>query len=337
MKDYTNQKLFIGIDVHKKTYSVTAVSEQQVIKRDTIQGSPDALVNYFTKYFRHALIYSAYEAGFCGFSLHRVLKKHGIINSVVHPASIEIASRERVKTDRRDSQKIAIQLAAGRLRGVYVPDTKREDYRFISRYRETLVRERNRKANQIKSFLYQIGKMPLDAPKTSKKWLESLSQLDLSSDQRFCLGKLITQWMTTEKEINEVNQRLSQQAQEDSYLETIYRSVPGVGPTAARVLINELGDMSQFSNERQLFSYTGLTPREYSSGEHRRLGHISRQGKSLIRKTLIQVAWRAIRYDKGLNSTYERISKKSGAKKAIVAIARRLVGRIRACIKTEGL
>src|SRR5581483_10206356 len=108
---------------------------------------------------------------------------------------------------------------------------------------------------------------------------------------------------------------------------------PGIGPTAARVLANELGDMSQFLNERALFSYTGLTPREYSSGEHRRLGHISRQGKPLLRKTLVQAAWKAISCDQNLGAVYDRISQKAGAKREIVAIARRLVGRIRACIK----
>lgn len=334
MRDYSGQKVFIGIDVHKKTYSVTAVMDQQVVKKDTIPASPEGLLVYLKKYFSQACIRSAYEAGFCGFSLHRTLNTHGIANIVVHPASIEIASRERVKTDRRDSQKIAIQLAAGRLKMVHVPEEKREDQRLISRYRETLVREKNRKANQIKSLLYYIGKMPSgETPRTSKKWLNIVLKLELSIDQRFCLEKLVKQWNDLENQIKEVDEKFSEQAKEEGKLEAIYRSVPGIGPTAARILANELGDMSQFSNERGLFSYTGLTPREYSSGEHRRLGHISRQGKPVLRKTLIQAAWKAINYDKNLAIVYDRISQKAGAKRAIVAIARRLIGRIRACVK----
>lgn len=334
MRDYTGQKVFIGIDVHKKTYSVTAVIEQEVIKKDTISASPEGLVAYMKKYFPGACVRSAYEAGFCGFSLHRFLNEQGIGNIVVHPASIEIASRERVKTDRRDSQKIAIQLAAGRLKTVHIPEEKREDQRLISRYRETLVQEKNRKANQIKSFLYYIGKMPsMNPPKVSRKWLASIVKLDLSTDQRFCLEKLVKQWNDLEDQIKEINAEFSVQAEKESALEVIYRSVPGIGPTAARVLANELGDMSQFHNERRLFSYTGLTPREYSSGEHRRLGHISRQGKPLLRKTLVQAAWKAISCDQNLGAVYDRISQKAGAKRAIVAIARRLAGRIRACMR----
>jgi transposase len=126
---------------------------------------------------------------------------------------------------------------------------------------------------------------------------------------------------------------LLKQASEDPEAERVYRSVKGVGKTAARILANELGDMSQFASEDALFSYTGLTPSEYSSGEHTRKGHISRQGKPILRSTLVQCSWIAIRYNPGLRKIFDRISVKAGAKRAIVAIARRLIGRIRACFR----
>jgi transposase len=103
------------------------------------------------------------------------------------------------------------------------------------------------------------------------------------------------------------------------------------------VLANELGDLQQFKNERQLFSYIGFTPSEHSSGEHTRQGHITKQGKPIVRKILVQAAWVAIRHDKELQAIYERIAAKSGAKRAIVAVARRLIGRIRACFRTGEL
>ena len=97
------------------------------------------------------------------------------------------------------------------------------------------------------------------------------------------------------------------------------------------MLANELEDMKQFTNEKQLFSFTGLTPREYSSGEHKRQGHITRQGRSILRKTLLLAAWVAIKKDSALLKIFERISKTAGKKRAIIAIARRLIGRIRSC------
>ena len=125
---------------------------------------------------------------------------------------------------------------------------------------------------------------------------------------------------------------LKQQAKEDPN-DSTYRSVPGVGPLSTRILSNELGDMSQFQNERQLFSYTGLTPSEYSSGENIRKGHITRQGNSRVRAILIEVAWRAIGKDTALATSFERLFPHTGKKRAIVAVARKLIGRIRAAFQ----
>ena len=100
-----------------------------------------------------------------------------------------------------------------------------------------------------------------------------------------------------------------------------------------KALIAEVGDMSQFKNERRLFSFLGLTPREYSSGEHVRKGHITKQGNPSLRGLLVEAAWTAVEKDKDLKKTFEKLQLRMGKKKAIVAIARRLAGRIRACIR----
>ena len=94
----------------------------------------------------------------------------------------------------------------------------------------------------------------------------------------------------------------------------------------------EIINFLRFRNEKTTFSYVGLTPCEYSSGEHRRLGNISRQGSGRLRHILIEAAWRAIKQNKSLAEAFERIASRRGKKKAIVAIARKLIGQIRACI-----
>jgi transposase len=133
------------------------------------------------------------------------------------------------------------------------------------------------------------------------------------------------------------NKEIAIEAKEDYWLENIYCSCPGIGPTTARKLINELEDMSQFSNEEKLFSYAGLTPREYSSGEHVRHGHITRKGKSILRKLLVESAWVAIKKDSSLAEIFNRLSYRVGKKRAIIAVARILLGRIRTCIKEKRL
>lgn len=333
MKEYTSKAVYIGIDVHKKSYSMTAVCDKQVVKKDRLSADPHLLIEYCKGKFKGAEISAAYEAGFCGFALHRILSSAGIKNRIVHPAGIEVAVRERVKNDRRDSEKIAAQLAEGRLMGIHIPTIEREGFREISRLREDFVCKRNKVSAQIKSFLHRQGLFSEIYDKgLCKKKVMTLMERKLSNDLSFTLHKLCEEWLYLTEQLEKIKERLEEQAEADP-LEKIYNSLPGVGPTIARILANELGDMSQFSNEKQLFSYTGLTPREHSSGEHRWLGHISRQGKSIVRKMLVQAAWKAVGKDKGLGKKFEELSKRVGSRRAIVAIARIMIGYARCCIR----
>jgi transposase len=334
MKQYTSKTVFVGVDVHKNSYSVTAVCERQIVKKDRLPADPKMLTNYCQNKFQGATIVTAYEAGFCGFSLHRKLAGSGINNRIIHPAGVEVSVRERVKNDRRDSEKIAVQLAEGRLRGIHIPTVEREGFREVSRLREDFVCKRSRIASQIKSFLHRQGLFAeIEDKLLSKKTIELLREKKLSNDLSYVLGKLCDEWLYLTEQIENIKERLEEQAKEDNDLEKIYRSLPGIGPTVARVLANELGDMTQFSNEKQLFSYVGLTPREHSSGEHRWMGHISRQGKSIIRKMLVQAAWRAIGIDSGIKKKWEELSTRVGSRRAIVAIARTMIGYARSCIR----
>lgn len=334
MKDYTGKTVFVGMDVHKNTYSVTVICDGAIVKRDTLKADPQGLISYLMKRFGSGKIKTAYEAGFCGFHLHRTLKAAGIENIVVHAAGIE-TSNSRVKTDKRDSLKIAIHLSEGKLRSVYIPTVEQEDNRTVTRLRDTFCKERTRIGNQIKSLLFLHGLIPADnKKKVSLKWIKSLSRFDTTSGVKFSIEKFARMWLEFDAKIKEIDQEIKKQAIKNKEVDGVYQAASGIGCTSARVLANELGDLQQFKNERQLFSYIGFTPSEHSSGEHTRQGHITKQGKPIVRKILVQAAWVAIRHDKELQTVYERIAAKSGAKRAIVAVARRLIGRIRACFRT---
>lgn len=334
MKDYTGKTIFVGMDVHKKTYSVTAICDGCIIKRDTLKADPEGLISYLKKRFGSGEIKTAYEAGFCGFHLHRTLEAAEIKNIVVHAAGIE-TSNSRVKTDKRDSLKIVAHLSEGKLRCVYIPTVEREDSRTVTRLRDTFCRERSRIGNQIKSLLFLHGLIPADnKKKVSPVWIKSLAKFEMTAGVRFSIEMFAKTWLEFDAKVKEIDIEIKKQAIKDSAIDAVYQSVSGIGCTSARVLANELGDLMQFKNERQLFSYIGFTPSEHSSGEHTRQGHITKQGKPIVRKILVQAAWVAIRHDKELQLIYERIAEKSGAKRAIVAIARRLIGRTRACFRT---
>jgi transposase len=334
MEDYTGKTVFVGMDVHKNSYSITAICENVMVKRITLIAKPTVLIEFLRKQFGSAKIKTAYEAGFCGFHLHRTLEAAGIENIVVHAASIE-TSNSRVKTDKRDSIKIAAHLSQGKLRSVYIPTVEREDFRTVSRLRNTFCSERTRIGNQIKALLFQHGLIPAhNKNKVSPKWIRNLFKLNLAPGIAFAVKMFAQMWLEFDAKIEEIDVELRKQAVKDSAIDEVYQSARGIGHTSARVLANELGDLQQFENERQLFSYVGFTPSEHSSGEHTRQGHITKQGKPIVRKILVQASWVAIRHDKGLQNIYERIAKRAGPKRAIVAVSRRLIGRLRACFRT---
>jgi transposase len=214
------------------------------------------------KYFPGAEIHSAYEAGFSGFGLHRELHRQGIKSIVVHAAAIEVAANSRVKTDKRDVRKIAEQLEAGRLRGIRIPSEAQEAARLLSRTRSQLVRQRTQSQNCIRMKAHQFGLIGQDdRRRMTHSLVAELLETSKSEEFRWTVISHQRVWKALDQEIAELESRLRAQAAADPY-EATYRSVPGVGLVSARILSNELGDLSQFANERQLFSYTGLTPAE---------------------------------------------------------------------------
>jgi transposase len=165
----------------------------------------------------------------------------------------------------------------------------------------------------------------------------ALLNLDLNENLKFCIKKLAETWLYFSKEIVNIEKKLNLLTPKEQELYDAYRKVPGIGPRIARTLVHELGDTMQFSSEEKLFSFCGLTPSEHSSGEHKRLGHITHQGNPILRKMLVQAAWVAIRKDSDFMDFFDRLSSKKGSCSAIVAVARKLIGRARCAIKKKDL
>ena len=173
---------------------------------------------------------------------------------------------------------------------------------------------------------------PDDDKVVSAKLIARIRRLDLAEELRFCINLIISQWEHITGLIREAEKKIRDQIANGNRQVKIIKSVPGFGDISTIIVSTEIVDFLRFRNEKTAFSFVGLTPREHSSGEHRRLGSISRQGSSRLRHILTEAAWRAIKQDSSLAEAFDRIATRSGKKKAIVAIARKLIGRIRACI-----
>jgi len=337
--DYTGKVVYMGIDVHKKTYACVSVCDGEIVKKDTMQADPVSLIAYIENQFSGARVETVYEAGFSGFYLHRELIKVGIKNQVVHPGSIEVATRDRVKTDKRDAKKMATQLAVGRLKGIYVPSLEQEAKRSASRLRDNIVKLRHQVGQKIKSLLFTQGLISAeDDTVLSKRWLnkkvEEVKASNYPIGFYYTIKRYADQWVAFSKDLVDIKKELlAMQTEVEQALLMIYQSAPGIGEITALKLKDELADMKQFPNEKKLFNYLGFTPVEYSSGEHVRQGHISRQGRAALRHLFVEAAWIAIRKDPQLNEIYQRLAKTRGAKRAIVGVARRLAGRLRSCVQ----
>ena len=329
---YEGKQVYMGLDVHREFFVASCICDGVVVKRCRMPGTAEAVISLVSKEFGSASVFSAYEAGYSGFWLYRKLVAAGNGCIVVHPASIEVSSRDTVKTDKRDSLKIAQQLAAGRLRGVRVPTEEEEQRRLLTRTRDQLMNKKRRVMVQIRMRLHYFGLFPASIQRRIKLQDVEAILMSLDGELQRTIGMLRDEWVELAKRIKEIDRLLVEQAKEDP-LDAVYRSVPGVGPLIARILSAELGDMSQFRNERALFSFTGLTPSEYSSGGHICSGHISRQGNTRLRHMLVEASWKAVRKDPVMKKYYIKLSERIGKRKAIVAVARKLAGRIRAALR----
>lgn len=326
---YVGKKIFVGIDVHLRFYQVTCYSEGLRVHKFRCKAVPGELAYSLSKMFRGAEIESCYETGFSGFVLHRTLCSGGIKNRVVNAGDVETSSRKD-KTDKRDSDKLAQQLMGGRLKGIAVPSEEQELKRQLTRVREQLMRKRTSTKNQIRMRFHYFGLLAWDEKREMsfslvREVLEKVSSPELIASTE----ALVAIWRGLDEQLKKITTELKHQAESDEF-ETIYRKLPGVGPLSSRILSNELGDLRRFPNMKALYRFTGLTPGEYSSGENRYLGGISREGNPRLRHVLVEAAWNALSKDKELREYFEKLATRAGKKRAIVAVARKLIGRARA-------
>jgi len=156
--DFTGQHIYIGLDVHKKSWSVCILSEDFEHKTFTQPPEVDKLVSYLGRHFVGARYHSVYEAGYSGFWIHDQLTDQGIDSIVVNPADVPTNDKERRgKRDPIDCRKLARSLRSGQLQGIYVPSRSKLQDRSLVRTRQSMVRKQTRCKNQIKSMLFFYG------------------------------------------------------------------------------------------------------------------------------------------------------------------------------------
>ena len=317
--------LFAGIDLHQVHWHVTIRTEDVELFSGSIPGTWDALRKLLDRY-PGSVLHTVYEAGYFGFWLHDHLVEYGAQCIVTPPSLLPIEYGNKVKTDRRDSRKLAQLLAKGMLKRVWVPSAEERFHRQVIRRRRQLIGDRVRTQNRIKAELRFYGiPVPETTTKWSKAYVMNLHRLKFNNHwMQESFQRLLEEYEFLSDQIKKQTTVLQTLAETPLYKERvkILRTVPGIGLIAAMELLLELQDMERFRRADQLAAYVGLTPSQYSSADKVRMGRITAIGKNELRGTLVEVAWRLIGKDRAMRRKYERIKVRSGSKRAIIAIAR---------------
>ncbi len=328
----SGEDLFVGIDLHKNRWHVTIRTVDLELFSASIPGNWESLQRVLARYAGQQLK-AVYEAGYFGFRLHDRLVAHGIPCLVTPPSLVPQEYGNRVKTDRRDSSKLAHLLAKGMLKRVWVPSEEELYHRQVIRRRRQLVRDRVRTQSRIKAELRFYG-IHLEEPRGrwTQIYFETLRRLRF--DNRWMqesFNRLLEQYEFLSEQIDKQTQLLRELSETDLYRERveILQSIPGIGVISAMEVLLELQDVSRFRRAEQLAAYVGLTPSQYSSADKVRMGRITGIGKSTLRSLLVEASWTLINKDQAMREKYERIKIRSGGKRAIVAIARTLLLRMR--------
>jgi transposase len=279
------------------------------------------------------VIETVYEAGYFGFWLYDELIEYGAECIVTPPSLIPQEYGNKVKTDRRDSRKLAHFLAKGMLKRVWVPTEKERYHRQVIRRRRQLVRDRIRTQSRIKAELKLYG-FDVSAPhgKWTNTFLLNLGRIRFNNRwMQESFKRLLDQYYFLDEQIARQTGLLQQLSETELYKERveILTTIPGIGTVAAMELLLELQDINRFQRADQLAAYVGLTPSQYTSADKVRMGRITCVGKSSLRAMLVQASWALIRKDGVMREKYDRLKSRSGGKRAIVAIARTLLIRMR--------
>lgn len=266
------------------------------------------------------------EAGGHSQWFERLLRECGHELWVGDPARIRASYVRKQKTDRRDCRHMLQLLLEGRFPRLWTPTPEERDARQLLVHRQGRVRMRTQVKNQLQALALNQG-----VQKKRKLWTEAgrerlrgLALLPYAAERRDALLRTLEQ---LDQEIAVLNQRVEAEAQSRPAAVQLMTH-PGVGPNTALAFVLTIGPAERFATAKQVSSYVGLIPAEYSSGGKQRLGHISKQGSPLLRYLLVEAAQTAVRGDAELGRAYRRCAVRQGRAKAKVAAARKLATRL---------
>ena len=289
---------FLGLDVHAETIAVAiAEPDGQVRSLGTIANRAESIRKLVKKLGSVEQLRACYEAGPTGYVLYWQLAQLGVECAVIAPTLVPVKAGDRVKTDRRDAERLARSHRSGDLTAVWVPDEGSEALRDLVRAREAAKADQLRARHRLSKFLLRTGRRPETKIKlwtgVHMTWVRQLrfehpAQESTRLDYLHEVEHMAERVLRLEQAITDAIRLASAQTQE---VVRGLQALRGIAEISAVTIVSELGELSRFENARQLMGYSGAVPSENSSGKRVQRGSITKAGNAHLRRIVVEAAW----------------------------------------------
>ncbi len=289
---------YVGLDTHKETIAVAVADAVGGKARyyGEIANTPEEVGKLVKRLCPDGEVISfCYEAGPCGYEVYHQIRGLGHHCSVVAPSLVPRKPGERVKTDRRDSEKLSRLDRAGELTPVWVPDREQEAMRDLTRAREDMKGLERTTKQRLNAFLLRYGRHYASGKsrwtQAHRRWLERLKFEQ--PVQQIVFQEYVDAVKQAEARVGGLEQEMQKALQSWKLAPVVeaLMALRGIKLISAMTIMAELGDITRFDSPRQLMSFLGLVPSEFSSGLTRRRGGITKTGNGHVRRVLIEAGW----------------------------------------------
>ena len=289
---------FLGLDVHAETIAVAiAEADGEVRSLGTIANREESIRKLIKKLGPVERLKACYEAGPTGYVLYWQLAELGVLCEVIAPTLMPVKAGDRVKTDRRDAERLARSYRSGDLTPVWVPDEGSESLRDLVRAREAAKQDQMRARHRLSKFLLRTGQRPAPGVKpwtlSYMTWVKKIHYMQAARESTLLdylheVEHMAERVIRREQAITEAVNLASPQMQQ---VVRGLQAMRGIAQISAVTIVAELGELSRFASARQLMGYSGAVPSENSSGKRTRRGSITKTGNAHLRRIAVEAAW----------------------------------------------
>jgi transposase len=319
--------LYVGIDHHKKTTTVCVVDQDRTVLMTHTFHCED--VEKISVFFQRLGSFQAVVEATGGYQwLVELIEPLADRVILAHAKKMRIIAESTCKTDKIDARILARFLALDMIPQAYRPTPRQREHRTLVRFRQFLQRQKSAAQVKIRRIVSDYNADRRDL--FTQKGLKYLATVKLLDADRYVVDHLLAHWAGLVEELAAITKQLQQFAKQAPPRElkcrTVLQSITGVGAVTTDVVVSEIGDVDRFRSAKQVVAYAGLAPgRRESAGKAKDLG-ITKAGSGLLRSSLVEASWQLVRRSRSWALIYERLKLRRGARRAIVAVARRLLG-----------